>query len=183
MTRLLTTLAGAAGMLVLLAWVKADAPVTADEATAATTSLREEADLNTIAWLSWEEAVAANVRDPRPLIVDVYTDWCGWCKRMDATTFRDPAVVKYVSDRFHPVKLNAEQTADISYDGHTFKYQRSGARGVHELAASLLDNRLSYPSIVYLNPQMERVMIAPGFKDADAIMRDLKYATGEGERP
>jgi len=136
-----------------------------------------------INWMSWEEALAANKANPRKLVIDVYTDWCGWCKRMDATTFKDPKVAAYIADNFYAVKLDAEQKEDILYDGQTFTYQRQGKRGVHMLAASLLDNRLSYPSVVYLNGDMERIMISPGYKDADKFLQELKYANGESEQP
>ncbi len=136
-----------------------------------------------IKWMSWEEAVAANKANPKKIVVDVYTDWCGWCKRMDATTFKDPKVAAYIADHFYAVKFDAEQQQDITYDGHTFSFQRSGKRGVHALAASLLDNRLSYPSVVYLNDNMERIMISPGYKDADKMLQELKYANGETKAP
>ena len=134
------------------------------------------ADIN---WMSWDQAVKANKSAAKPLIIDVYTDWCGWCKRMDETTFKDPRVAAYVNDNFYAVKLDAEQKGDIVYDGTTFSFQQQGKRGVHMLAASLLDGRLSYPSIVYLNGAMERTMISPGYKDADALLNELKQAAGK----
>ena len=134
------------------------------------------ADIN---WMSWDQAVTANKESAKPLIIDVYTDWCGWCKRMDATTFKDPRVAEYVNANFYAVKLDAEQKGDIVYDGTTFSFQQQGKRGVHTLAASLLDGRLSYPSIVYFNGKMERTMISPGFKDAEALLAELKRAAGK----
>ena len=142
-----------------------------------------EATAVDIQWLDWNAAVAARKTEPKPLIIDVYTDWCGWCKRMDATTFKEPEVAAYIAKNFYAVKLNAEQRADINYDGHTFSYVRSNGRGYHELAQSLLDGRLEYPNFVYFNERMERVMISPGYKEPDALMKELKYVMGEGERP
>ncbi len=142
-------------------------------AAAPVSPLGTEVAVDDIQWMTWDQAVAANKTAPKHLIIDVYTDWCGWCKRMDATTFKDPRVVKYIADNFYAVKFDAEQTTDITYDGTTFSYQKAGNRGVHALAASLLDNRLSYPSVVYFNDKMERVMISAGFKDADAMLAEL----------
>ncbi len=150
-----------------------EAPTSASVTASATT---EAADIQ---WMTWEQAVKANKNAPKALFIDVYTDWCGWCKRMDATTFKDPKVVQYVSDNFYAVKFDAEQKGDIVYDGNTFTFQKTGQRGVHGLAASLLDGRLSYPSVVYLNGNMERIMISPGFKDADAMLAELAQAAGK----
>ena len=47
-----------------------------------------------INWMSFEEAIARSKEDPKHIFVDVYTDWCGWCKKMDASTFVDPVIVR-----------------------------------------------------------------------------------------
>ena len=129
-----------------------------------------------IEWLSWEEAVAANKKEPKKLLVDVYTDWCGWCKKMDKTVFTDPAIVAYVKENFYAVKFNAEQKAAIEYDGHTFRFNpQATRRGVHDLAIALLDSRMSYPSLVYLDERRDRISISPGFKAADKLIHELTY--------
>jgi len=130
-------------------------------------------------WYTWEEAVAANQKEPRKIMVDVYTDWCGWCKRMDATTFQDPTVMKYLNEHFYPVKLNAEQKEDIVFQGATFKFQPYGRRGAHELAIQLLNGRMSYPSVVYLNEKFEIITVSPGYKMPDDIMKELHYVGDE----
>ena len=73
-----------------------------------------------IEWLTMEEAVLRNAVAPRLIIVDVYTSWCGWCKKMDKTTFQHPDVAKYVSEKFHAVKLDAESTDAITVDDITY---------------------------------------------------------------
>jgi len=132
-----------------------------------------------IKWYTWEEAAALNAENPKKIIVDVYTDWCGWCKVMDKKTFTNEDVIKYINENFYAVKFNAEQKENIEFNGHTFKFINEGRRGVHELAYSLLDGRLGYPSIVYLNEKYERVTVSPGFKDATAIMKELKFVGEE----
>ncbi|MEM9887977.1 MAG: DUF255 domain-containing protein [Bacteroidota bacterium] len=133
----------------------------------------------TIKWYTWEEAVELNKENPKKIVVDLYTDWCGWCKVMDKKTFSNAAVAAYINENFYPVKFNAEQKEDIQFNDHTFKFIAQGRRGVHELAYTLLDGRLGYPSIVYLNEKYERVTISPGFKDADKMMKELKFIAEE----
>jgi thioredoxin-related protein len=128
-----------------------------------------------IKWMSWEDAVKANEKAKKIFFIDFYTDWCGWCKKMDATTFSDPAVAAYVNENFYPVKFNAEQKEEVVFNGQTFKWQAGGRGGVHMLAYSLLDGRLGYPSYVYLTPTYERILISPGFKPAPDLQKELKF--------
>jgi thioredoxin-related protein len=131
-------------------------------------------------WYTWEEAVELNKTQPKKIFVDVYTDWCGWCKRMDKTTFSDSTVAAYLAANFYPVKLNAEQRAAIEFSGHKFEFQDQGnGRGVHMLAYSLLDGKLGYPAFVYLNEKFERIMISPGYKEPQDILPELHFTAEE----
>mgnify|MGYP005839900551 CR=1 FL=1 len=131
-----------------------------------------------ITWLSWDEAIQQADKKPKKIFVDLYTDWCGWCKKMDATTFKDPAVVQYINEHFYAVKFDAEQKEEVQYRDHTFKFINAGRRGVHELAYSLLDGRLGYPSYVYLDENQDRITISPGFKAADNFIKELQWIGG-----
>jgi len=132
-----------------------------------------------INWVSWEEAVELNKKNPKKLFVDVYTDWCGWCKRMDKSTFTDPEIVKYMNENFIAIKFNAEQKEDITWNGNTFKFVKSGRRGAHELANALLNGRLGYPSFVLLDEDFARIMISPGFKKPEQLEKELIFAHEE----
>ena len=132
-----------------------------------------------VEWLSWEEAIERNQTEPRKLLVDVYTDWCGWCKKMDKAVFADPAIAQFISENFYAIKLDAEQKENIVYKDHTFKFRPDvGRRGSHELAISLLDQRLSFPSIVYLDENESRITISPGFKPAEKYINELRFIQG-----
>jgi thioredoxin-related protein len=136
-----------------------------------------------IEWLSWEEAIERHEAEPRKILVDVYTDWCGWCKRMDKKVFTEDTVADYVNEHFYAVKLNAEQREKINYAGHEFVFDPTlTRRGAHTLAVSLLNGRLSFPSIVYLDEDRNRITISPGFKAADALLKELTYIAGEHYR-
>ena len=136
------------------------------------TSTAKEGEIN---WMTWAEAVKANEKAPKKFFIDFYTDWCGWCKRMDATTFTDPAVVAYVNKNFYAVKFDAEQKEDVVFNGTTFKWQAGGRNGYHTLAFELLNGRLGYPSYVYLTPAYERILISPGYKPAPDLQKELKF--------
>jgi thioredoxin-related protein len=128
-----------------------------------------------IKWYTIEEAEALSRQNPRKIMIDVYTDWCGWCKKMDAETFSHPVIAQYVNDHYYAVKLNAESTQDITFNGHTYKYVAQNGRGYHELAAGLLNGRLSFPSIAYLNEKLELLGAVPGYKGPADMESLLNY--------
>lgn len=136
-------------------------------------------DSKELKWYSWEEAMKAGEQNPKMFFIDVYTDWCGWCKRMDATTFKEAEVVEYLSENFYPVKFDAEQKEPVQFQETTFKFVEAGRRGYHELAAALLDGQMSYPSYVFLNADKERITTLKGYRPADQLMPVLKYIGGE----
>ena len=126
-------------------------------------------------WLSFEKAVELSETEHKKMIIDVYTDWCGWCKRMDATTFSDQAVAEMLQANFYPVKFNAEQRAPITFNNYTFKFIPRGAKGYHELASTLLSGKLSYPSVVFLNERFEIIQVLPGYRKADEFLKIITF--------
>lgn len=126
--------------------------------------------------MSWEEAAKLQESAPKKLFVDVYTHWCGWCKRMDETTFKDPKIAEYLNEKFYAVKLNAEQKDTIFWAEMTFPWIDKGRDGYNKLAFDLLDGKLSYPTFVLMDEKYARVMISPGYKDAQTMLKELRYA-------
>lgn len=116
-----------------------------------------------VKWISFEKAVELNKSNPKPIIIDVYTDWCHWCKVMDNKTYSDATIIEYINQNFYAVKFNAEQKEPINFNGKTFKFVAYGRRGSHELAASLLQGKLSFPSTVFLSKKKELVQAIPGY--------------------
>ena len=83
-----------------------------------------------INWLSWEEALEKQKEERRKILVDVYTDWCTWCKKMDSRTFQKSNIVKYVNENYYAVKFNAEQKDEIIFDNKSYSYVSGfGKRG------------------------------------------------------
>lgn len=144
--------------------------------------LADTTEAEKIKWYTWEEAVAANENEKRKIFVDIYTSWCGWCKRMDKTTFSDPRVAAYLNKHFYAVKLDAEQKEAITFGGYTFNYKPLRSKGYHELAAALLDNKLSYPTTVFLTEEFKVDQRLPGYLDANKMLAVLTYLAEEKEK-
>jgi thioredoxin-related protein len=128
-----------------------------------------------VKWYTFEEAIELNKKEPRKIMIDVYTDWCGWCKVMDKSTFNDSIVSKYLNEKYYPVKLNAEQKEDIVFNGVTFKFVAQGSRGYHELAAALLNNQLSYPSTVFLDENIRIIHVQKGYMKAQPFDEIIRF--------
>lgn len=132
---------------------------------------------DTIHWRTFEEVVELSKEDPRKVMIDVYTSWCGWCKRLDATTLSNPKIIKYINRRFYAVKLDAEYQGSIWYNNREYKYvpSQTQKRGYHELAAILTKGDLSYPNIVFLDDNLTSIDVAPGYKTPKEMDKLLRY--------
>ena len=129
-------------------------------------------------WLTFEQAANMKNKGSKKYLVDVYTDWCGWCKTMDKRTFSDPEVQAYLNKNFHVIKFNAEQKEAVDFRGKKYEWQPAGRRGVNMLAMELLGSRLSYPTLVYLDENMNKIKSSPGFKKPDQLLSELRIITG-----
>lgn len=124
-------------------------------------------------WVSIEEAEKLNKKNPRKIFVDVYTDWCGWCKRMDANTFSHPAIAKYLNEKFYSVKFNAEMSGNVIFKDRVYKY--SDQYRSNELAVTFLGGKMSYPTVVYLDEKLNVIQPVPGYVDAKEFDKIIHY--------
>ncbi len=132
-------------------------------------------------WLSLDEAQKLHAQNPKILLIDMYTDWCGWCKVLDTTTFADPAIAHYINTNFYPVKFNAEGKDTILYKEKIYTNSSAGRRPTHDLAKELLNGRLSYPSIVYVDDIGNTYPVA-GYLKAEQIEPILAYFVEKANR-
>ena len=125
---------------------------------------KSKPELQEIHWISFEEAMLLSQKQQKKVIIDIYTDWCGWCKKMDVATFQHPVIAKYVSEFYYPVRFDAEQKADIVVGNKTYKFVPGGRNGYHELAFELMGGKMSYPTIVFLDDNFNLIQAMPGYR-------------------
>ncbi len=119
-----------------------------------------------INWISIEEAEKLVAQNPKKIFVDIYTDWCGWCKRMDANTFSHPDIAQYINENFYPVKLNAEQDDPITFRGQEYINENPGERrSSHNFARAVLQGRMSYPSVAFFDEELNLITAIPGYRE------------------
>lgn len=124
-------------------------------------------------WLSFDEAQAIAAKEKKTILVDVYTDWCGWCKKMDATTYGDPKVMKYLAQKYVIAKLNPEEEGTVTVQGKKItKQEFAQAVGVK-----------GFPTLVFFNDKGEMITGLSSYLDAKQFLNvatfigDGKYET------
>ena len=136
-------------------------------------SCGQSAQTGKVKWLTFEKAIELNKKNPKKLLVDVYTDWCGWCKHIDKNTYSNKTLADYINKNFYPVKLNAEQKEPIKYNGKTFIYKPDYK--THEIALNLLQGKMSYPTTVFLNESESILTVIPGYLDVPSVEKVVKF--------
>jgi len=128
-----------------------------------------------INWVTLEQAEAELKNSPEKLLfIDFYTDWCGWCKKMDVSTFKEAEVIKHINENYIPVKFDAESKADVSFRGKTYKYVRaSNGRGVNSFAYFSLQGRLSYPAYAVMKGDGKLEKLLLGYMPKDKFLEGL----------
>jgi thioredoxin-related protein len=122
-----------------------------------------------VKWLSFKEAQEKNKTLQKPFIVDIYTDWCGWCKHMMKTTYSNPAIADYINNNFYAVKFDAETKDTIEYNGKIYKPLSPDPKTPHELAIKFLSSSLSYPSTMFITNNFEYNLLTQGYLDEKKI--------------
>ncbi len=118
-----------------------------------------------VGWLRWNQGISEAAITARPILVDVYTDWCTWCRRMDRDVYAREDVRDYLSRHFITVRLNAESLDEVRYADRIWT-----ARGLAQRF------RLSvYPSTLFLRPGGEHLVTVPGYVPADRFLLMLRY--------
>lgn len=126
-----------------------------------------------IQWISFEQAAKQFATNPKPILIDIYTDWCGWCKKMDVSTYRSQQLVKYVKEKFYAIKFNAESKNPIVFSGKKFVFDEK--RDVHQLAVYLTGGNLSFPHTVFLSGITAQPAPLAGYLKPSEIEGPLKY--------
>jgi uncharacterized protein YyaL (SSP411 family) len=130
-----------------------------------------------VKWYSIEEAVALAKSNPRPIFVDAYTDWCGWCKKLDKDTFSNPVIADILNTKYYAVKFNAEGKDPVTFQGR--KFINDGSLGkTHQLAYALLQGNMGYPTVVFLTADSELITPVSGYKTPVQIEPMLIYFAG-----
>jgi thioredoxin-related protein len=132
----------------------------------------------TVNWLSIEDAVIAQQNKPLPIMIDVYTKWCGPCKMMTSQTFSDKRVASYLNENFYCVKFDAESPDSVFFQGKLYanpdyKPNTPGRNGVHQFARFL--NVSAYPTLYFFDEKLKALGPVTGYRTPAQIEIFLRY--------
>ncbi|MEM6515781.1 MAG: thioredoxin fold domain-containing protein [Bacteroidota bacterium] len=131
-----------------------------------------------INWMTFEEALAAQKENPKKIMMDVYTKWCGPCKMLDKNTFGNKDVIAYVNENYYAVKFNAEGNNVVTYNNQTFSnpnYKeglKNRRNATHELSRHLKVS--AYPTIVFFDEESNVIAPIRGYQRPQQIELYLK---------
>lgn len=125
--------------------------------------------LQAIEWLEFSKAVARGAKENKMVVVDFYTDWCGWCKVMDEKTYGNKKVIEFARKKLIMSKVDAESDETLTYKGQELTYrQLARAFGVK-----------AYPSTAFLSPKGEFITLISGYIPPDKFLPILEFLEGK----
>jgi len=128
-------------------------------------------------WMTLKEASDSLKKEKRPILVDLYTDWCGWCKVMDKKTYANKKVSEYLGQKFYAVKIDAESKQAIEWNGKNYPF--NAQYRTNEFALYLTQGQLSYPTTVIIPVDGSGPQAIPGYLEPKYFEMIVKYF-GEG---
>lgn len=116
-------------------------------------------------WRTFDAGLAEAKKTNKKIMLDVYTDWCGWCKKLDKDVYANDKVSNYLNKAYIPIKINGEGTTKLTYkDQKTNEVGLAQAFGIR-----------SYPTIIFLDSHGEPINSLGGFVDADRFLPIIKF--------
>lgn len=133
---------------------------------------------NEIHWItSIDELQAKMQQNPKKVIIDFYTGWCGWCKKMEASTYTNPSLVKYINNNYYAVKFDAERQDAFTFQGKEYHYDPQSKANTFAVELMKINNPqgMSYPTTVFMMENFQQPTAIPGYRDVKEMQLFLTF--------
>ncbi len=128
-------------------------------------------------WLNMDELKQSMKSAPKPALIDLYTNWCYWCKVMDKKTYANRKVIAYINDHFYPVKLDAETRENIEWKNKSYTYNENFK--INDFTMYVTSGQPGFPTTVIFTDEYSEPVSIQGFLEPKEMEPILKYF-GEG---
>lgn len=137
---------------------------------------KEQESNEKLVWLDWNTGYEKALKTGKIVLVDAYTDWCGWCKKMDRDTYANPAVIKKINAGFIPIKFNPE------IEGMTYHIGEEKFSGAQLYGLFTQGQSTGFPTTYFIFPAKKRILLDAGYKGPDAFLQVLDTVIGESKK-
>ncbi len=135
-----------------------------------------------VKWYTMEQAVQLNANHPKKIYIYVYSDHCGWCRKMAGNTLTDPVIAKYLNEKYYPVRLNVDMKEAVTVGSKTYTYvpadPSKGTPGYHEFIVAILQGYMAYPAGAFFDQNLTFLGVDRGYK-APADFEKLLHYIGD----
>ena len=124
-------------------------------------------------WLTINDVQVKLNEQSKPVLIDLYTDWCHWCKVMDKKTYSNEKVISYLQEKFYVAKINAESKGNFTWKNKTYAYNQPYK--INDFALYLSNGQASFPTTVIIPDDGSPPIPIAGFIDPKEMEPILKF--------
>ena len=130
-----------------------------------------------VKWLSFDELEEAMKKNPKKILVDIYTDWCVYCRMLDDKTLQNKEIADFLNTYFYCVKLNAEKSGKVNFNDETYQLLSHDGAAMHELSIALYgkSDEVAYPALILLNENYEILFRHVGYIKSKELSPLLEF--------
>lgn len=126
-----------------------------------------------VQWLQFKDVAVKVKEQDKPILIDLYTDWCYWCKVMDKKTYSNKKVIEYINEHFYSARINAETKDIFTWKDKTYNYNTNYK--INDFSLFLTYGRASFPTTIIIADSTAAPIPVEGFLEPKELEKILKY--------